>query len=107
MNEITSNELKLQVEEQLLSRDIISLDKREAALAFQQRRSDLTSLSANIYISAGLNEMMGLSKIKQDLIKFSSLMIDTMNQRETESCMHIEGMEKCKRKDFFLHRDNG
>ena len=98
MKKITSNELKLQIEEQLLSRDISSLDKRisynvkfESALAFNQRRSDLTSLSADVYISAGLNEMMGLSKIKQDLIKFSILMIDTMNQNETKSCLHIEG----------------
>ena len=52
MKKITSNELKLKVEEQLLSRDINSLDKRinynvkfESALAFNQRRSDLTSLS--------------------------------------------------------------
>ena len=102
MKKITSNELKLQFEEQLLSRDINSLDKRisynvkfESALAFNQRRSDLTSLSADVYISACLNEMMGLSKIKQDLIKFSSLMIDTMNQKETKSCLFIEGWFRC------------
>ena len=49
MKKITSNELKLQIEESLLSRDISSLDKKisynvkiESALSFNQRRLDLT-----------------------------------------------------------------
>ena len=102
IKKITSNELKLQIEEQLLSRDIVVLDKRlnynvksEAALALSQRRLDLTSLHANVYISAALNEMMAISKVKQDLTEFSNLMIDTMNQREDKRCLHMEGKFRC------------
>ena len=102
MDKIAENELNLQLGEQMIAKNIEVLDKRvnyniktEAALFLNQRKLDSTTLQAEIYISATMNEIINLLKIKNGLVEFGSLIINTMQRQESEKCLKIEGRYKC------------
>ena len=102
MGKISENELNLQLSEQMNAKNIQVLDKRvnyniktEAALFLNQRKIDSTTLQSEMYISATINEIIGLLKVKNGLVEFGNLIINTMQRQQSEKCLQIEGRYKC------------